>query len=147
MPPVTYTHDLDTTGRLNALEERVRRLESGELFPGKSVLSRAVSSLVGPWPKSANFTVANPNSAILVFMSGTLFTAGAGDGTLQLQIDSVVVDSSTAWFTTVKHMPVPTFMWIATGLAAGVHTATLSIGSGTSDSNDKAKVLILELPQ
>lgn len=147
--PILYTKDRSSAGRIAELERRVARLESGSLFRGKSVRLAGIYQLTGPWPQTGTFTIANPDSAVGIFWSGTMYVATADSvGSLWLTLDGSFVDINSLFFNNAaQHLGLPYRATWRQGLAAGAHTCGVSLNAGSSDSNDTAFVMALEFPQ
>lgn len=150
MPKVIYPADQGIYARVAALEERLRRVESGGVLTGAKVTVRAQNTgLVGPWPQSLAFTVANPTSTILIIWYGTGYNPSGTGISLLLKVDGTQVDGAglSATSATNEHTATGSGVVALTGLAAGSHTAQIVVGVGTSDSGDRGHIVVLELPQ
>lgn len=140
-----YPENRDSSGRLLEMGKKVEALE----FATTGVKVLALQQLTGPYPRTITFNVERDQSNVLILTSGTMFVLAGGLGWLNITMDGLQtggVDTPGMFFNLSNdHKTVPLGMALMQ-LAYGSHTYQVAVGSGTSDAQDRAEVLILKLP-
>lgn len=141
--PDLYPEDRNPIGRLYDARDRVRTQELRA--PGTKVLFK--DNVWGPYPMNFSFTVQKENATIFIWWQGTLIVTTATEGQLGLNVDGTHVDDSYLWIPVVdgSHPVMPMGAAVIESMTSGAHSGQVTLLGGTSDLNDNARVIVMEL--